>query len=114
MKKFFFGIGVAILFAFQATNDNDLKKIQGEVSKYEDFYIFTDCKPVNDYDYVATIKCNTAQVTGLNLSEVTYEQLRDNLIDIAKRKMKKGKMGEGNAIIIHPGSQSGDLIKLKE
>lgn len=49
-----------------------------------------------------------------NFSDLTYEQLRDNLIDLIKKKVKKDKIDAGNAIIINPSNETGDLIKLSQ
>ena len=118
MKKFFFGIiaGLAItsFVAFKVAN-YEIRSNTAEVNQFQGFYIFTDCKPVKDYDYIGTINSNEVQYTGgLTFGGLTYDQLANNLITIAKRKIRKNKMGEGNAFIIHPESESADFIKLKD
>ena len=67
MKKIFFGIiagfAISILVAFTVAN-YEVKNNTAEVSQYEGYYIFTDCKPVKEYDYIATIGANEVQYTG--------------------------------------------------
>jgi hypothetical protein len=50
----------------------------------------------------------------LTYGGLTYDQLANNLITIAKRKIKRRKLGDGNAFIIHPESETADFIKIKE
>lgn len=118
MKKFFFGIiagiGLTSMIAFKVAN-YEVKNNTAEVSQFQGFYIFTDCRPVKEYEYIGTVKSNEVQYTGgLSFGDLTYDQLANNLITITKRKIRKGKMGEGNAFIIHPESESADFIKIKE
>lgn len=89
---------------------------EAKANQVQGISIFTDCKPTADYEYIATIKPNVVQMgtntsgqSGLSVCELTYTQLRDNLIKIMKKKHK-----EGTGLILYPESNSGDVIKFKE
>lgn len=117
MKKFIFGLLTGIflisIVAFtKATLDQD--KSVAKVTREQGFYIFTDCKPVNDYDFITTVKATDLQYAGgANFADLTYDQLKANLLRVIERKTRKGKMEKGDAIIINTESASGDLIKFK-
>ena len=118
MKKIILGIVmgfcVTSLIALKVA-DYEVRNNTAEVNQYQGYYIFTDCKPIKEYDYIGTVKANEVQYTGgVTFGELTYDQLANNLVTIAKRKIKKGKLGEGNALIIHPESETADFIKIKE
>jgi hypothetical protein len=118
MKKFLLGIVVGLsiisIIAFKVVN-YEVKNNTAEVTQYQGYYIFTDCKPVKEYDYIGTVAANEVQYTGgLTYGGLTYDQLANNLITIAKRKIKRRKLGDGNAFIIHPESETADFIKIKE
>lgn len=117
MKKFIFGLvsGIFLIsvLAFTKTAfDQDISMAQ--VTKEQGFYIFTDCRPVNDYDFITTVKARDLQYAGgTSFTDLTYDQLKANLLRVITRKTRKGKMKKGDAIIINTESASGDLIKFK-
>jgi len=116
MKKFLLGMITSIvLISLTAFTINSFESnSMAQVSQFSGYYIFTDCKPVNEYDYIGTVKANEVQVNGdISFSYLTYDQLKENLINIANKKIRKGKMKEGDAIIINTANETGDIIKFK-
>ncbi len=61
MKKYVFGILIGIsLTALTAMVQNyQVKKATAEVESYENILIFSDNKPVMEYEYLGTVKSNT-------------------------------------------------------
>jgi hypothetical protein len=118
MKKFFFGIIAGLLITSMAAFtvvEYEIKANTAEVNQFQGYYIFTDCKPVKEYDYIGTVGATEVQyIGGLNFADLTYDQLATNLVTVAKRKIKRGKMKNGNAFIIHPESETADLIQIAQ
>ena len=55
---FLLGVAVTSLIAFKVAN-YEVKPSTSEVNRIEGLLIFTDCKPVMDYEYLGTVKSNT-------------------------------------------------------
>ncbi|MBI5856701.1 MAG: hypothetical protein HZB42_03540 [Sphingobacteriales bacterium] len=116
MKQLFIVAGIIVLLAFTGSH-NQSEKNNAEVNQVQGLYIFSDSKPKHHYEYLGTVIANETQVGKTALGQpvytcfcdLTYSQLRDNLIKLAKKKFK-----EGNGIIIDAGSNKGDVIKLNE
>jgi hypothetical protein len=114
MKSVFFSLVAVAVMAFTgtsiATADNAI------VDRLQGFYIFTDCKPVQDYTYVATVTVSISEfgdVIGEGsktncFCDPTYSTLKNAIIAKAKKKKIVG-----DAIIINPDGKSGDVIKFK-
>lgn len=117
MKKFYLGLitGIVLISIFSFAKGTFLSDSSlANVTREQGFYIFTDCKPVNDYDFVTTIKATDLQYAGgTSFANLTYDQLKANLLRVIEKKTRKGKMEKGDAIIINTESASGDLIKFK-
>lgn len=88
-----------------------------EANQVQGVYIFTDSKPVQDYEYLGTVKNGMVQaptdITGRpvlgTVCDPTYNQLRDDLIKRAKKKYK-----DFSGIIINPDNNTADVIKFKD
>ena len=107
MKKVTLGIICGVvqtsLMAFTITS-YEPTKATGEVEQMQGLYIFTDSKPVSEYEYLGTVKTTFAV-------DVQYVGTRDKMI----RKAKK-KFPEAEGIIIQfksGGTDKGDVIKFK-
>ena len=81
MKKIMLGtlIGLSMtsLVAFTAAN-YEPKKATGEVEQLQGLYIFTDSKPVLEYEYLGTVKATIGW-------DSQYQGVRDKLIGKAKK-----------------------------
>ncbi len=78
---------------------------KAEVNSIQGMFIFTDSKPVADYQYLGTIKTNN------QLIEPQYLNVRDELI----KKLKK-KFPDANGIIFSfnsGGADQADAIKIQ-
>ncbi len=82
MKKIIFGgiIGITLttIVAFKIAN-YEPKKATGEVEQMQGLYIFTDSKPVLEYEYLGTVKA----IIGWDSQ---YQGVRDKLISKAKKE----------------------------
>lgn len=82
--------------------DNNL----AEVEQIQGFYVFIDSKPVQEYEYLGTVK------SSMNLISSQYQSIRDALIKKARKEHPSG-----NGIIFHfsnGGTDKADVIKFKE
>lgn len=107
MKKIILGsmIGISLttLVAFAIAN-YEPKKATGEVEQMQGLYIFTDCKPVLEYEYLGTVKATFSM-------DSQYQGVRDKLI----RKAKKD-FPNADGIILQfksGGTDKCDAIKFK-
>jgi hypothetical protein len=108
MKKpataFLLGIAICAFFAFKSVK-YDLRSNTAEVEQLEGLYIFTDSKPVKEYDFIGSEK------VSFTLGSEQYGAIRNKLI----KKVKK-EYPQANAIIFHfenGGTDKADAIKLK-
>lgn len=81
MKKIILGCAIGIsltaIAAFRVAT-YEPKKATGEVDQMQGLYIFTDSKPVLEYEYLGTVKAAFAW-------DSQYQGVRDNLIKKAKK-----------------------------
>lgn len=99
------GIALCATLAFShRSSAYDPRKSTAEVEQYQGVYVFSDCKPVCEYDYIG-------KVNAFWVMKNDYETIRDEIVRLVKKKHK-----EANAVIIHfsNDSFSGDAIKIKE
>lgn len=93
------------LFSFTVV-EYVLKNETAEVNKVQGYYIYTDCKPVKEYDRVGFINSKrTFSGSG------QYTQVRDQII-----KNTKKKYPEADGIIISlvdGGTDEAEVIKFK-
>jgi len=94
--------GAVLLSSFKIAAD--YTKASAVVNQVEGIYVYTDCKPVLDYEYIGTIKSSFAG-TG------QYYQVRNKLL----KKCKK-EYPNADAIVIRfntNGVDKADVIKFK-
>lgn len=98
-----FAIG-AISLATITITDND--KAKAEVNQLQGVYVFTDSKPIKEYDYLGTVKNTFTMGSG------QYQPLRDKLI----KKLKKDfPTADGAIFYFNNGSTDRcDAIKFKD
>ncbi len=97
------GIATTFLLGFQSSN-YITKTSTAEVSKVNELYIFTDSRPVSQFDSLGTVEIGF--ITGTQ-----YETIRTNLI-----KRTKEKFPSANAIILKfdkKGIDKCEAIKLR-
>lgn len=75
---FICGFFLTALSAFSVV-EYKVKLNTAEVNQLQGLYIFSDCKPILDYDYLGTVK-STITFDG------QYQSVRDKLIERTKEK----------------------------
>lgn len=88
-SKIIFFAGSLIFMVLLGTTTNKDNAL-ARVNKKQGVYLFTDCEPVQDYEYLGTVKA------GLTFTSGQYEAVRDVLI---KKTLKK--YPNANGIIFH-------------
>ena len=68
-------------------------KATGEVEQMQGLYIFTDSKPVSEYEYLGTVKTTFAV-------DVQYVGTRDKMIRKAKKSFQKQKVLSYNLSLV--------------
>ena len=106
MRKLFIGglIGLSLTMMFAFATTYQPKENTAEVEQMEGLYIFTDSKPVMDYEYLGTLKASI----GFSSQ---YQSVRNKLVKKAKKKYP-----EAEAVIFHfkaGGTDRCDAIKYK-
>lgn len=107
MKKIIIGIitgsFLTVLLAASTVN-YQLKKSTAEVEQIEGLYIFSDSKPVLEYEYLGTVKASIGWDTQ-------YQGVRNKLIKKAKKDFPNA-----DGLIFHfksGGTDRCDAIKIK-
>jgi len=102
----FLGMSLSCLLAFSTVLNYELNNSTAEVNQMRGVYIFTDCKPVKEYEYLGTEK------TSFGFGDSQYTGLRDKLIKKAIEKYPKA-----NGVIITfktGGTDQIDAIRFKD
>lgn len=106
-------LSVSIISLIAGATMSESKK--ATVNQDEGIYIYTDCQPDGEYDYITTITPKTVQVGnnisgqgGLSVCELTYEQLKKDFL----KQIKKKHHG-ANGLILYPDQNKGDVIFVK-
>lgn len=89
-------------------------EILGTVQRVRNVPVFLYAYPVAEYEEVGTL---TAIASGLSVGlegEVRINEIVNELVGKAKRKLRKGKVADFDAIIIDPDSYQGILIQFTE
>ena len=115
MKRIVFSILVIVAVGF-STNHYTSDKATATVNQQGGIYIFTDSKPVSEYEFVQTIKCE-GMTTGTKIGEATTAACLCSLdytqqIEFALNRIKKKKI-QGDGIIYNAATKSVDVIKFK-
>lgn len=102
MKKLIFGILVGVSFTAlisAGVAEYAVSKKTAEVNQESGLYIYTDCKPVKEYEYLGTVKV------------ITFQGIYKEAIPLLIKKAKKEyPSAEG---IIYIDSEKADVIKFK-
>ena len=115
MIKFFFGIVFVGLVGFSVKKPADNKSL-ANVNQQQGILIFTDCKPVAEYEFVKNINAE-GQTLGTVINggpgqicfcSYTYTQAVE-----ATLKMISKKKLQADGIIFNTSNMSADLIKFK-
>lgn len=107
MKKGIYKLSLVVIITALTSftiSDYILKKNTAEVEQVEGLFIFTDSKPVMEYEYIGTVKA----VMGMDSQ---YNGVRNKLIRKARKKFPNGE-----AIMLHfksGGVDRADIIKFK-
>lgn len=108
MKQLFIGclagLSIAALYAFKV--NYDLKNSSAEVNQVEGLYIFTDSKPVKEYEYLGTVKSNSG-----GFGDSQYTGVRSRIIKNCKKDFPKA---DGIILYLNSGeADKADAIKFK-
>lgn len=108
MKKLSIALLVSafMFLSFGIVQSYEPKKNTAEAEQYEGVYVFADCKPVKEYQYLGSVKIGIS-LTGSG----QYQDVRDKLIKRAKKEYK-----DAEAIILNlkdGGVDKADVIKFK-
>jgi hypothetical protein len=106
MKNLTLGIllGFALTGSIAMRSYYEVKKNTAEVEQFQGLFVFTDSKPVSEYQYLGSVKI----VLKLNGE---YQAIRDKLIKNCKKEYP-----EADGLIMHfanNGVDRADAIKLK-
>jgi hypothetical protein len=104
MKKYLIGVaaGIALTVLTAMVQNYQVKKATAEVQSYENILVFTDSRPVMEYEYLGTVKITFAK---------SHNDSRDGLIKKAKSEFPNA---EGIIITVRPGqADKADVIKFK-
>ncbi len=97
------GTDKALIIKFK---ENSTNKNQAKVNQYQGVYLFVDCEPNKENQYIGTVKITTSFTSS------QYSALRDKLL-----KKCKNSFPEAKGIIIKfvsGGTDTGDAIKFTE
>lgn len=99
------GLSLTLLIAF-STATQEIKNSTAEVNQIEGVLIFTDCKPVKQYEYLGTVKSNTG-----GFGNPQYEGVRNRLIKKVKNEYPQA---DGAIMYLNYGqADKADAIKFK-
>ncbi len=106
MKKAILPALALLLFAFTSIKF-EATKGTAEVNQIQGLYIFTDSKPVKEYEYLGTVKTSSVVSVG----STQYQPVRDKMI----KKLKKDFPEADGAIFFFNNGSSDkcDAIKFK-
>lgn len=107
MRKNIIGflVGCLVVACLSFKTVYDTKNSTAEVEQIDGYLIFTDCKPVKDYEFLGTVK------SGVTLGSEQYQGVRDRLIKKIKKEYPKA-----DGIIfrfVDGGADKAEAIKFK-
>jgi hypothetical protein len=77
---FLLGVGFCSLLSFKLKDENlETSKANAEVSIIDGVYIFTDSKPLSQFEELGVVELSFS-------SDTQYQSIRDNLLKKAKKK----------------------------
>lgn len=92
---------LAVIFGLCAFQDGGKKKNLAEVNQIEGYFIFTDSKPVNEFEYLGTVKPSHKRI-----SNPQYTNVRDAMIQDAKSQYPRA-----DALILTLNAGGVDLVE---
>jgi len=98
----------ALAFSQRAYEPN---RATAEAEKIQGIYVFTDCRPVTEYEHIESVKAAIGQFVPGCLDKFispTYDQVREWVLNHITRKKKSC-----DAIILYPERATADLIRFK-
>ncbi|HAF30562.1 MAG TPA: hypothetical protein DCG75_16080 [Bacteroidales bacterium] len=100
---------LALITLVSATLPGDIDKSIAKVNQSQGFYLFADCDPVAEYEYLGTVK-NKVGMSELGVGNDDYETVKGRLIKKAKKEFP-----DGDGIIFDFSKDKGqaDVIKFK-
>jgi hypothetical protein len=100
------GLALTLLKASGVKPASDVKNSTAEVNQIEGLLIFTDSKPIREYEYLGTVKSNTG-----GFGNPQYEGVRGRLIKKAKADYPKA---DGVIMYLNYGqADKADAIRFK-
>lgn len=103
MKAIIIFFVCAILFSFTVL-EYQIKPSTAEATQVQGLYIFTDCKPISDYEYLGTVSISVSMSSQ-------YNDVRNSLIKKAKKEYPNST---GIIISLATGSTDrADIIRFK-
>lgn len=104
MKTLFF---LFVLFLSVASSVSyQVKKSTGEVNQVQGLYVYTDCKPVQDYIHLGTVKSSGS------INNPQYTNVRDYLI---KKALKEYENADAVILSLNAGGADVcDVIRFKD
>lgn len=106
MKKSAIGFCLGIIAMVMMASTQEIKKNHAEVTQLQGLFIFTDSKPMGEYEYLGTAKSKTS------FSGTQYTDVRDRLIKKVKEDFPQA---EGVIFNFKAGStDTADAIKFKK
>lgn len=111
-KKYFFtAITVLAIAALLSFKPGENKKDLAQVNQYKGLYIFTDSRPVMEYQVLGSVKPKGRAMMALGAKSVQYMSMRDAMIKAAKNDYP-----DADGVILTFSEGSGDncdAIKFK-
>jgi len=108
-KSFLIIAALALITLVSANLPGDTDKSLGKVNQQQGYYLFTDCTPTAEYEYLGSVK-NKIGMAELGVGNDDYETVKNRLIKKAKKDFP-----DGNGIIFNLAKENGeaDVIKFK-
>lgn len=98
-------VALVTLMSLAPSQELIIHKSIAKANQVQGYYLFVDCEPVAEYEYLGTVK----YTIGLGGSQ--YSAVKNALVKKAKKKFPGG-----NGIIFHfanEGTDKADIIKFK-
>lgn len=100
-----------VLCTGPGTRAQGVSKDAATVNQYEGVYVFSDCKPAREYDYLGTVKPKGRGMDLLGANSNQYSDLRDRLIKAVK---KEYPAADGLILNLKDGGvDKADVVKFK-
>ena len=95
----------AVIIKFK---EGQKKKSLAKVKRFQGVYIFTDCEPLKQHNYLGTVKKKSLLFGG----SLQYQPVRDRLLKMAKKKHPRAN---GMIVkLVSGGADTGDAIEFED